>query len=106
MLRAVRTAALMLATTNAVVAGTLAAAPAPAGAASPYVVTSAADHADHADHADATPGDGQRRASAAAALPAPCAAARANSAPGTATTSPSALPRWRCSRCTSAARSR
>ena len=59
MLRAARTAALMLATTTAVVAGTLAATTAPAAAASPYVVTSAADHT------DATPGDGQCRTSAA-----------------------------------------
>ncbi|MGH1564574.1 right-handed parallel beta-helix repeat-containing protein [Mumia sp. DW29H23] len=59
MLRAARTAALMLATTTAVVAGTLAATTAPAAAASPYVVTSAADYA------DATPGDGQCRTSAA-----------------------------------------
>ena len=59
MLRAARTAALMLATTTAVVAGTLAATTAPATAASPYVVTSAADYT------DATPGDGQCRTSAA-----------------------------------------
>jgi len=49
----------MLATTTAVVAGTLAATTAPATAASPYVVTSAADYT------DATPGDGQCRTSAA-----------------------------------------
>ncbi|KAA1425011.1 choice-of-anchor D domain-containing protein [Mumia zhuanghuii] len=59
MLRAARTGALMLATTTAVVAGTLAATTGPAAAASPYTVTSAADHA------DATPGDGQCRTSAA-----------------------------------------
>ncbi|MFD1824432.1 choice-of-anchor D domain-containing protein [Mumia zhuanghuii] len=78
MLRAARTAALMLATTTAVVAGTLAATTAPAAAASPYVVTSAADHT------DATPGDGQCRTSAATGAVCTLRAAiqEANASPG------------------------